>query len=86
MLLPPLFITYEDNLTYITAAAVVMIIGAICALFMIPAMREDMELIDRFIRISEEEEKKESFLQTLKFGIRQKNFSGCLMVYLAQMV
>ena len=52
---------------------------------MIPAMREDKELIDRFIRISEEE-KKESFLQTLKFGIRQKNFSGFLMVYLAQMV
>jgi GPH family glycoside/pentoside/hexuronide:cation symporter len=86
MLLPPLFITYGDRLSYITAATMVMIVSIICALFMIPSMREDKETIDRILRISESTEKKDTFLHTLKFGVKQKNFLGFLMVYLAQMV
>ena len=49
-----------------------MLICIICAILMIPAMREDKELIDRIFRISKEEGKKESFYQMLKFGIREK--------------
>ena len=86
MLLPPMFITYGVRSTYIIAAMIIMLISVVCAILMIPAMREDKELIDRLLRLSIEQEKKESFVHILKFGIKQKNFSGFLIVYLAQMV
>ena len=86
MLLPPMFITYGVRSTYIIAAMIIMLISVVCAILMIPAMREDKELIDRLLRLSIEQEKKESFIHILKFGIKQKNFSGFLIVYLAQMV
>ena len=86
MLLPPMFITYGVRSTYIIAAMIIMLISVVCAILMIPAMREDKELIDRLLRLSIEQEKRESFIHILKFGIKQKNFSGFLIVYLAQMV
>ncbi|MBD3256222.1 MAG: MFS transporter [Candidatus Lokiarchaeota archaeon] len=86
MLLPPMFITYGDQSSYVNAALLVMVISVLCVLLMIPAMREDKEIIDRVLRVSVEDQEEQLFLKTLKTGVKQKNFMAFLIVYLAQMV
>ncbi|MFX0070599.1 MAG: MFS transporter [Candidatus Hermodarchaeota archaeon] len=86
MLLPPLFITYGNRDTYVIAAIIVMTISIICAILMIPSMREEREVIDRVLRLTIDKEKEDSFYQVLKIAVKQKNFMAFLMVYLAQMV
>jgi len=80
MVLPPLFIQYGNVSSYILSAFVVIIISLVSAIFLFPGMHEDQEMIERALR---QEEKKVSFYKTLKSGVKQKNFTVYLYVYLS---
>ena len=84
MIIPPLFIQYNNLGTYVISALVVTIISLACILFMIPGVRENDELIERTLVLSKKEQI--SYIDTLKFAIRQKNFTAYLVAYLAQIV
>lgn len=84
MLIPPLFITYKNLESYAISAVVVVGIGLASAFLMFPGMKEDKELRERAIRISEETP--EPFFKTLKFALKQKNFVVYVFTYLTQMM
>ena len=82
-IISPMFITYGNKSSYISAAIVVSITMAIFTIFSIPGMKEDKELISRELRMIEKQEKeRESFWQTVKFAIKHKNFMAYVLYYL----
>ena len=83
IIIPPLFISYGNVESYIIAAIIVSIISFIIALLIIPGMREDEELIAREIQnIEEQKKEKDSYLQIIKFSMKQKNFVSYVLWYL----
>lgn len=85
MLLPSLFIEFNNVPSYFVSAGVVMVIGLGATLLMIPGMREDQELRDLAVQMTEVEDPV-SFKEALGVAFRQKNFLAYAMVYLAQLV
>jgi GPH family glycoside/pentoside/hexuronide:cation symporter len=84
ILIPPFFIIYGNVQSYIIAAIVVAIISLVIALLIIPGMREDEELIASELKSIEQQKKeKESYLEIVKFSIKQKNFVVYILWYLA---
>ncbi len=84
IIIPPMFLRYGDVESYIIAAIVVSIIGFIIVLLIIPGMREDEELIAReLISIEDQKKEKESYLQIVKFSMKQKNFVSYVLFYLS---
>lgn len=86
VLIPPLIIVYGDISSYILAAIVVSIIGFIMAILSLHGMKEDEELIERQLRILEEQKGKESFWQVLRHAIKEKNFVAYILVSLGHAV
>jgi GPH family glycoside/pentoside/hexuronide:cation symporter len=86
VLIPSLIIIYGDITSYIVAALIVSIIGFIMALLSLPGMKEDKELIERQLRILEEQKEKESFWQVLKYGLKDRNFLAYIIVGLGHAV
>ncbi|TFG14956.1 MAG: MFS transporter [Promethearchaeota archaeon] len=85
ILIPPLIIIADDLNSYVLAGFIVMIIGIIVALSMIPGMREDESL--RTIDLNLENDKTDnSFLQSLKYVVKQKNMGIYLFTHLAHQV
>jgi len=84
MILPPLFIQYDNLTSYVISGLMVSIISLICIVFMIPGVREDEEVITRTLELSKKEQT--SYIDTLKFAFKQKNFRAYLVAYLAQIV
>ncbi len=85
MLIPPIIIIYGNRETYIISAVILMIIGIISAIFIFPGMRENEELREKAMQI-DPDVNDESFFQTLKFSLKQKNFVVYVYTYFAQMV
>lgn len=82
-IITPMIITYGNKSSYISAAIVVAITMSIFTIFSIPGMKEDKELISRELRMIEKQEKeRESYWQTIKFAIKQKNFMSYVVFYL----
>ena len=86
VLIPPLIIIYGVLSSYIIAALVVSIIGFIMAIVALPGMKEDEKLIERQLRIIEEQTEKDSFWKVLKYGIKDKNFLAYILVALGHAV
>jgi len=86
VLIPPLIIVYGDISSYILAAIIVSIIGFIVALLSLPGMKEDQELIERQIRIIEEQESKPSYIETLKYSLKNKNFVAYILMAMGHAV
>jgi len=86
VLLPPLIIVYGDIGSFIIAAVIVSIIGFVVGLLSLHGMKENKELIERQLRILEEQKEKESFWQVLKFAIKEKNFVVYIFVSLGHAV
>ncbi len=80
-IIPPLFIDYGDQSTYITGSIAIALIAYAGIFLMYPGVKED-EVMRKRLFIIKPEEKKESFFETLKFAIKQKNFFVYLMAYL----
>lgn len=86
MLLPTFIIKYGDVDSYVVSAIVFMIIGLVVVVLMIPGIREDKGLKEHGFLLADYAEEKESYVQTLKFAMKQKNFVVYVFTYLAQMV
>ena len=80
--LPPLFITYGVQQSYVIQGGIVIIGGLILLSLAIPGIREDKELIERVLKKIEEKVEKESFIETFKVALRQKSFVVYLIVFM----
>jgi glycoside/pentoside/hexuronide:cation symporter, GPH family len=89
VLLPPLIIGEYGNVQgYLLAAIVVSMIGFIMALLSLHGVKEDEQLIERELKLLEEQEAKEdlSFFQVLRLGLRDKNFMAYVITYFGHQV
>jgi len=86
VLIPSFIIVYGDISSYIIAALVVSIIGFVMALFSLHGVKEDKALIERQLRVLEEQKGKESFWQVLNGSLREKNFVAYILVSLGHAV
>ena len=84
--LPPMLITYGDIQSYVIAAIAVTIICFVLAIFSLYGMKEDQELIDRQLRILEQQVEKVSFWKTLKHAMKNKNFVAYVLTYMSHQV
>jgi len=81
MLLPPMFYSFGNKQSYIFMAIICSIIGVIGMIIMIPGVREDKEMIDRYFRIEEQKERL-SFIKTMKTAVTHRNFVVFISVHL----
>lgn len=90
MLLPILIITTGSpgtNLeSYVLVGSLITIICIIIAVLMLYGMREDIEMIERTFKVSNQQKSHEPYIHKLKFALKQKNFSAYLLAYLSQTV
>ncbi len=86
VLIPPLIIVYGDISSYILAALVVSIIGFIMALLSLKGMKEDEELIERQLKVLEDQKEKDSFWKALNSSIRERNFLAYILISLGHAV
>ncbi|TFG06327.1 MAG: MFS transporter, partial [Promethearchaeota archaeon] len=84
--LPPLIIEYGDVGSYIIAGIIVSIVGFVLAIFSLPGMKEDEELIERQIRILDQQKEQESFVKSTKRALKNKNFLSYVLTYMGHMV
>lgn len=78
MIIPPMIIRFGKKSSYINLAFFCAIVGLVSALLMIPGVREDKKLIQRYY---EERKEKDSFIETLKSTLKQKNFLVITILY-----
>jgi GPH family glycoside/pentoside/hexuronide:cation symporter len=89
MLIPPLFIEYGVNKTYLNAALFVMIVVFAAIILMIPGMKEKARTENEIqkARISiETESQNQNYFETIKYALKQRNMRAYLIAYLGQMV
>lgn len=94
-IIPPLFFTYGDRASYSTSAMVIAGIGILCALLIIPGVRETSTMIERYRRKLEDEQANRStapsFFAQLKTTLSDRNMlafvlflffyqSGCILM------
>ncbi len=72
--------------SYILTAVLVSIITFSVALFMIPGMRENKEMIERTFRTDGKPKESHDYIKKIKFALKQKNFISYLFAYLGQSV
>ncbi|TFG13903.1 MAG: MFS transporter [Promethearchaeota archaeon] len=74
IIIPPLFIEYNNRGSYITQAVILSII-AICLTFLIiPGHRESKELIDEYFATGVEHKERIGFIKALVSALKKKNF------------
>jgi len=79
-LLPPLIIQYGKPETFALMALVVVLLNGVCAILLLPSIRESKQMKEMFIRSFETAEKT-SYFKTLKTGFGKKNFVVSLLAY-----
>ena len=79
-MITPWIIKYGERGTFITAALIVVIIMAICNIFLFLGIKESEELKESLIRGFETSEEL-GFFKTLKIAIKHKNFAVSLTGY-----
>ena len=72
-IIPPIFIVFGDIESYAIAALIVVLVLLICAIILIPGVRESNEIKNIYIQ-SYESSEKVSFLKTAKIAFKHKNF------------
>jgi GPH family glycoside/pentoside/hexuronide:cation symporter len=82
-LLPPIFITYGDKQSYITAMIIMSLISFVAFLITIPGIKEDKEMIENATTFVKERKKQDSFFKAMKVAGKHKNFMAYLIAYLA---
>ena len=80
-LIPPMFIIYSVKSSYQAASWIIIIIGFIVTLLFLPGAHEDKWLKEQYI-MREIPKERESFIQTFKKVMKQKNYRYILFVYL----
>jgi GPH family glycoside/pentoside/hexuronide:cation symporter len=78
--IPPLIIVYGVKSTFVLAAIVTTSLLGVCAILLIPGIRESKELKETFIR-GFETAKKQSYWKIIKTALGRKNFAISLLTY-----
>ena len=81
-LIPPMFIIYTVKSSYQAASWVIIIIGFIVTLLFIPGAHENKQLREQYIVADIPKDERESFFQTFKKVMKQKNYRYIFFVYL----
>jgi len=78
-LLPPMFLLLGDiRESYVLMASIIVIIGIICGFLLLPGVREDKSIIDRYYS---REYKRMSFVTGIKEVVKQKSFMAFYASY-----
>lgn len=75
--IPPLFIKFGEQSTYVTMALICSVTLIIVALLFLPGMRENETIIERYY-VSKE--KPERFISALKSSLKQSNFMAYVVI------
>ena len=78
---PPLFIEYGNIQSYMTQAGILAVIGILAVLLSVKGVRDEPEMVERYLKKCEEVEIKESFFSSFKMATKQKNFRIVLVSY-----
>jgi len=81
---PPLFFSYGIRESYLTSGWVIAALAVITAMLMIPGVREDRPMIDRYLAALEREKRegsRESFFTQMKRAFRQRNFLAFILLF-----
>jgi len=80
-ILPPIFITFGDKVSYITQAGIVFVICLIALIVLIPGGRDDQECIDRYLAKCDEKIERASFFKEFKIAMKQKAFVAYIILF-----
>jgi GPH family glycoside/pentoside/hexuronide:cation symporter len=83
-LLPPMIIIYGKISSYTITVLICLIISLICFILMIPGIKDDKGVVDRYLATLELHEK-DMFIPALKQAFKQKNFIVIIIFYLGFM-
>jgi GPH family glycoside/pentoside/hexuronide:cation symporter len=81
-LMPPSIIIYGRISSYIFMVWICVIISVIAMIIMIPGIREDKRMVEKFLAKCEEKKEKENVYLSLKQVLKQKNFVAFLIFFL----
>ncbi len=82
--IPPLFFSYGVRGSYLTSGWVIAGIAVFIALLMIPGVREDKPMIDRYLKKVAKEKREGSqatFFGDMKQAFRQRNFLAFILLF-----
>jgi GPH family glycoside/pentoside/hexuronide:cation symporter len=80
-IVPPLFIIFGNVNSYFIQAIVVIIIGLIALSLAIPGVRDDQVYVNLYLAKAEEQAERESFFETMKTQVKQKNFIAYFIAF-----
>lgn len=80
-LLPPLIIIFGEINSYVLMAWITVAIGLVCFPFLVPGVRDDKEVVGKFVDDYQKAEKK-PLTATLSSAVKQKNFLAYLSIIL----
>ncbi len=72
-ILPPLLYNFGDKQSYAYMAMIITIIGLVSWIICMPGLREDEEMIQRYLHNYQKEEQL-PFFKTMKIALKQRNF------------
>ncbi len=78
--IPPLFFEYGVRESYITSGLVIAGIAIVASILLVPGVREDKQMIDRFMK-SVKEEETEGFFSQMRKAFTYKNFVAFILLY-----
>ncbi|MHA1725518.1 MAG: MFS transporter [Promethearchaeota archaeon] len=74
MVIPPLFVEYDNKQSYITQAIILGVIAFIVGALMLPGHVESKEMIEEYLTIWEAQGKRLNFIKALIEAVKKKNF------------
>ena len=77
--LPGLIISYGEPSTYLTNGWIFLGLGLITALLLIPGVKENKQMIERYMQISDT--KQDTFINQMKGAFKYKNFVAFIILY-----
>ncbi|MCK5153617.1 MAG: MFS transporter, partial [Spirochaetales bacterium] len=77
--LPGLIINYGEPSTYLTNGWIFLGLGLITALLLIPGVKENKQMIDRYMQIADI--KQDSFVTQMKDAFKFRNFVAFILLY-----
>ena len=80
-IIPPLFFTFGNLESYIIQGVAVCLIGVLTMILAIPGMREDKEIIERYLATHDQKTERESFFASFKIAFKQRSFVAFIILY-----
>lgn len=79
--IPPMFFTYGVRGSYLTSGWVIAGAAVAAALLLIPGVREDRPMIERYMKKVAKEEEQEGFFSQMKRAFTHRNFLAFILLF-----